>query len=190
MAHINPDLFYDVLLPMLQVKLTAFFGLSSPEGSQNFFSKLINLKVDGQPFFKNIDCQLICSECRKLERPEEQMMCNHVKQTAHWLSAPKADRFKQVYMLNPARALKELMGIIADDFIPCFPKEQIERMFALPPIITRSTPQYVFVSCDPSAGRSQLAVCVGYYDETTFVVRKKMSVARCDFFFFFYPCVR
>jgi hypothetical protein len=172
MAHINPDLFFDVLLPMLQVKLTAFFGLSSPEGSQNFFSKLIQLKVDGQPFFKNIDCQLICADCRKLERPEEQMMCNHVKQTAHWLSAPKAERFKQVYLLNPARALKELMGIISDDFIPCFPKEQIEKMFSLPPIVTKSVPEYVFVCTDPSAGRSQLAICIGYFIEMTFVVSR------------------
>jgi hypothetical protein len=175
MAHINPDLFFSVLLPMLQMTMTAFFGLSSPEGTQNFFSKLVNFKVDGQPFFKNIDCQLICAACRKLESAEEQMMCNHVKQSAHWLSAPKAERFKKLYMADPARALKEIMGIIADDFVPCFPKDQINQMFNLPVVVTKSTPQYVFVACDPSAGRSQMAVCIGYYDETTFVVRKKTA---------------
>jgi hypothetical protein len=177
MAHINPNLFYDVVVPILQMKNTAFFGLSSPEGSQNFFSKLIKLEDNGHPFFKNVDCQLICEECRKLDM-EEQVKCNHVKQQAHWLSQRKGDRFKKIYLTDPARALKELMGIIADNYIACFPKEQIKNMFSLPPFIRRSTPQYVFVAVDPSGGGiSQLALCVGYFCEMDFVVSNKKSFA-------------
>ncbi len=152
------------------MKDTALFALSSPEGSQNYFSKLINLKVGGQPFFRVCDCQMICEDCRKLER-EKQILCNHVKQTAHWLSSKKGDRLKLLYAADPATAIKEFGGIIEDEFVPCFPKNMIERMFSLPPVVTSSVPQYIFVCVDPSGGgMSHLAICTGYYDERDFVV--------------------
>jgi hypothetical protein len=169
-AHVNPDLFFKVILPILQMKNTALFALSSPEGSQNYFSKLINLKVNGQPFFRICDCQMICEDCRKLDR-DKQIQCNHVKQTAHWLSSKKGERLKLLYAADPATAMKELAGIIEDDYLPCFPKDLIAAMFAMPPVVTQSTPNFVFVTVDPSGGgMSQLAICSGYYRETDHVV--------------------
>lgn len=170
-AHINPDLFFKVILPILQMKNTALFALSSPEGSQNYFSKLINLKVDGHPFFRVCDCQLICEDCRKLDR-DKQILCNHVKQTAHWLSSKKGARLKMLYAADPATAIKEFGGIIEDEYVPCFPKELIAHMFTgIPAVITTATPTYVFVTVDPSGGgMSQLAICSGYYRETDHVV--------------------
>lgn len=169
-AHVNPELFFKVILPILQMKNTALFALSSPEGSQNYFSKLINLKVDGQPFFRICDCQMICEDCRKLDR-DKQVLCNHVKQTAHWLSSKKGERLKLLYKADPATAIKELSGIIEDDYVPCFPKDLIAQMFTMPPILTTSSPNYVFVTVDPSGGgMSQLAICSGYYQENEHVV--------------------
>ena len=34
MAHIDPDLFFKVVVPILQMRNTALLGLSSPEGSR------------------------------------------------------------------------------------------------------------------------------------------------------------
>lgn len=114
---------------------------------------------------------MICEDCRKLEK-DEQILCNHVKQTAHWLSSAKGDRLKHLYAADPATAIKEFAGMIEDDFVPCFPKAQIEDLFSRPTYITRSTPSHVFVACDPSGGgMSQLAICSGYYDsDLNFVV--------------------
>lgn len=144
---------------------TCLFALSSPEGSQNFFSKLINLKVDGESFFRVCDCQMICEDCRKLE-PDQQILCNHVKQTAKWLNSKKGQRLKLLYGADSATVAKEMMGIIADDYLPCFPAERIEAMFAASPKVTLSSPQYVFITVDPSGGGvSQLGMCSGYYDD-------------------------
>lgn len=170
-AHIAPELFFKVIVPILQMADTALFALSSPEGSQNFFSKLINLKVGDEPFFRVCDCQMICEDCRKLE-PEKQILCNHVKQQAKWLSTKKGDRLKLLYGADSATVAKEMMGVIADDYLPCFPQELINSMFSLPPIVTKSSPKYVFITVDPSGGGvSQLGICSGYYnDELEFVV--------------------
>ena len=150
---------------------TALFALSSPEGSNNYFSKLINLKIDGEPFFRICDCQMICEDCRKLDR-DKQILCNHVKQTAHWLSSKKGQRLKLLYAADPATAIKEFGGIIEDEYVPCFPKELIDQMFKMPPIVTTSVPTYVFMTVDPSGGgMSQLAICSGYYREFDHVVR-------------------
>ena len=108
---------------------------------------------------------MICEDCRKLDR-EEQILCNHVKQTAHWLSSDKSARLKNLYLADPATAIKEFGGIIEDDFVPCFPKADIERFFQRAPFMTHSSPRYIFVTCDPSGGgMSQLAICSGYYDD-------------------------
>jgi hypothetical protein len=157
---------------------TALFALSSPEGSNNYFSKLLNLKLpDGEPFFQVCDCQMICSDCRKLEM-DQQILCNHVKQTAHWLSSKKGARLKLLFAADPATAIKEFAGIVADDFVPCFPKELIQQCFSMPPYVTKSTPKFVFTTVDPSGGgMSQLAICTGYYDDDlNFVVIKKIRV--------------
>lgn len=152
------------------MKNTALFALSSPEGSQNYFSKLINLKVGGIPFFRICDCKMICEECRKLDL-DKQIFCNHIKQTAHWLSQPRGDRLKLLFLEDPSTAIKEMSGIIQDDFVPCFSKELIETLFLLPPVVTKSTPEFVFITVDPSGGgMSQLAICTGYYDESDYVV--------------------
>lgn len=145
---------------------TALFALSSPEGSKNYFSKMLTLKMpDGEPFFQICDCQLICSDCRKLDK-DQQILCNHVKQTAPWISTKKRARLNLLYANDPTTAIKEMSGIVEDDFIPCFPRELIQECFSLPPYHTKVTPQYIFTTVDPSGGGiSQLAICTGYYDD-------------------------
>lgn len=179
MAYIPSDLFFKVIVPILQMADTALFGLSSPEGSQNFFSKLINLKAGDQPFFRVCDCQLICEDCRKL-KPDEQVLCNHVKQQAKWLSSKKGERMKLLYGADSTTIAKEMMGVIADDFVPCFPQDLIQDMFALPSVVTTSSPKYVFVTIDPSGGGvSQLGICSGYYnDELEYVVSGPIMYSR------------
>jgi hypothetical protein len=56
--------------------------------------------------------------------------------------------------------------MVDDDFIPCFKQADIVQFFDKPAYRTESTPDYIFVTCDPSGGgMSQLAICSGYFDE-------------------------
>lgn len=176
-AYVDPNLFYKVVVPILQMRQTALLALSSPEGSQNYFSRLLTLKDNnGHDFFRVKNCNLICEECRKLDK-EDQVKCNHVKPQTPWLSESKKDRMKLLYATDPATSIRELYGMVEDDFIPCFDKNDIHRFFSRPAYDTRSTPEYIFVTVDPSGGgMSQLAICSGFYDEAlNFVVSEDPS---------------
>lgn len=154
------------------MKDTALLALSSPEGSDNYYSRLINLKDDNDySFFRIIDCFMVCESCRKLER-DKQILCDHVKQTAFWLSSRKTKRLKALYKTDPGTALRELTGMIVDDFTPCFRREDIEELFNLKPILTKYSPKHVYVAVDPNGGGpSQMAIVSGYFDsDTRFVV--------------------
>lgn len=150
------------------MKRTSLLALSSPEGSTNHFSKWIKLKDPDNPeqtWFRTLECILICEECRKLPK-EEQIHCTHVKQPAFWLNQQKSRRFMTLYASNPARALLEYGGTVEDDFIPCFQQEDLIRFFERPTYRVESTPEYIFVTCDPSGGGiSQLVICSGYFDD-------------------------
>jgi len=145
---------------------TALIALTSPEGSENYFSRLTNLQDDdtGEPFFRLIDCLMVCSDCRKLEY-EEQIKCTHVKQHAFWLDARKVQRLKQLYKADAATGLRELTGVVADDFDPCFDKHEIARFFSRPPVIAEAAPKYIYVSVDPNGGgASRMGITSGYFD--------------------------
>lgn len=152
---------------------TALLALSSPEGSGNYYSKLVTFKDKdtGLPFFKVVDCLLICKECQKLER-EEKVKCTHIPQKAHWLNAKKKSRFKQLLEGDSATALREFDGMIEDDFTSCFPKELIENLFDAPLTNASYSPSYIYTAFDPNGGGpSQLGIVSGYYDnDLNFIV--------------------
>lgn len=99
----DPDLFYKVLVPILQLRNTCLLALSSPEGDSNYYSELLNLRDDttGESIFATVDCVLVCNDCKRLDRTEW-LNCNHVPQTAFWLDARKTHRIKMLYRTNPA----------------------------------------------------------------------------------------
>ena len=174
-AHIDPALFFKTILPILQMKNTALLALSSPEGNDNYYSRLINLRDEttGEPFFRVKNCFMICEACRKLEK-EEQIKCTHVKQTAHWLSSKKGARLRSLYSADPSTAIKEFGGIIDDSYNPCFAREDVELCFGLAPYNSRSSaPGLIVIACDPNGGGpSELALCSAYFaaEDASFVV--------------------
>jgi len=181
-AHIPEELFFKVIVPILSMAKTALIALTSPEGSENYFSRLSSMKDKntGEPFFRLIDCLMVCSDCRKLEY-EEQLKCNHVKQHAFWLDARKVQRLKQLYEQDAATGLRELTGVIADDFAPCFDRHDIAQFYSRPPVITDVAPKYIYVSVDPNGGgASRMAISSGFFDPRGhFVVRIFFVIPSC-----------
>ena len=165
-AHIHQDLFWKVIAPILQLTNTALMCLSSPEGTGNYYSQLLNMKDgDGNPMFKRVNCYRICDACQKLD-PEEQIKCDHVPQTAHWLSEGKTKRLKGLYSNSSALALREYGGIIISDHTPVYKKDEIADTFNRDRYITSTIPNYIFTAVDPSGGGpSHMAICSGYYNK-------------------------
>jgi hypothetical protein len=149
------------------MKNTALLALSSPEGDSNYYSQLMTLEdpKTGRSFFKVVDCVMICKRCQQLPR-EKQIDCNHVPQTAHWLSSRKIETLKLLYKASPEVAMREFGGIVVSDYLPCFRKEEIAWAFTDPLVYTESIPAHVFICCDPNGGGpSHMAIASGYYNK-------------------------
>lgn len=183
-AHIQEELFFKVIVPILSVAQTALIALTSPEGSENYFSRLVNLQDETtkEQFFRVIDCLMICKECRKLEAAD-QAKCTHVKQEAFWLDNRKINRLKQLYKADPATLLREFGGAIADDYEPCFDRHEISVFFNRAPVLAMSPPKQIYVSVDPNGGgASRMAITSGYFDPRGhFVVSSFYSVMYLHF---------
>lgn len=171
-AHIDPNLFYKTIVPILQLKNTALLALSSPEGNENYYSELLNLKdQNGDDWFNVINKKMVCKECLKGDTAK-QLACDHIKQIEPWLSHRRFERLKALYANAKGTALQELAGMVVSEYLPCFPEADIASCFAAKPVITMSSPGIVYISADPSGGGpSHLALCAGYFDAThNFVV--------------------
>ncbi len=160
----DPKLFFKTIIPILSMKNTCLLCLSSPEGDSNYYSQLMNLKREGsdENFFNVIECFKICKACRKLDRVT-QIKCDHIKNTAHWLSQPKMTELKTLYKASPEDAIREFGGIVISDHMPALVKDHVMKAFSLPVVDTVSTPPMLITTCDPSgAGPSMLSISTGY----------------------------
>jgi uncharacterized C2H2 Zn-finger protein len=145
---------------------TALITLSSPDETNNYFSQLSQLTEENSDelLFRVVKCILICPECMKLDK-HEQVKCNHVKRGAFWLSERKIRRLKRIYGADSSTALRELQGMITDDYDPCFIKSDILRTFTLPHLECAVQPRHIYVSVDPTCGVSiKMAIMSGYMD--------------------------
>jgi hypothetical protein len=61
-----PDVFYQVVVPLLGVKNTALLAISTPEGPFNYYTLLMEQKDQyGQDLFFIIRLGLICKACER-----------------------------------------------------------------------------------------------------------------------------
>ena len=171
-------------MPILSLANSSLITLSSPEKSNNYFSRLSVLKEEdsNDTFFRIVNCFMICAECRKLEK-SEQIKCDHVKQGAFWLDQRKVRRLKRLYASDPATAIREFGGIVEDDYDACFNKSEIDRVFSLPHVSCEAVPRYIIVAVDPNGGgASKMAITSGYFDSNgVFIVSAYFPIMYASF---------
>jgi hypothetical protein len=137
-AHIDPNLFYKTIAPILQLKNTSLLALSSPEGNENYYSQLMNLKDKyDRPWFKVINKKFVCDECAKGDRTK-QLACDHVPKTEHWISEEKSDRLSVLYGHMEGVGLREMKGMVVSDYQPAFNSEDVANTFKGPRVVTMS----------------------------------------------------
>jgi hypothetical protein len=69
----SPDLFFQVVVPLLGVKNTALLAISTPQDEFNYYTELMNMKDQfGEGLFFTIKLGLICAKCAKTGEA-----CNH-----------------------------------------------------------------------------------------------------------------
>ena len=120
----------------------------------------------------------VCDDCSLLPY-EDMIKCDHIEDTAHWKNPHKLKRLKVLFEGDEARGLRELAGIAASDFTPCFAKEDIDTLYENPRRVTLDSPDAIYVTVDPNGGgASKMAISSGYYSGLDLVVSNR----------FFYAC--
>ena len=90
------DVFFEVVVPLLEMETTALIAISTPLDGLNFYSEMFELKgADGKPLFNTLRVGLSCQKCQEEGKAES---CSHMKDIIPpWKSAAKFDMVAAIY---------------------------------------------------------------------------------------------
>ena len=157
-AFMALDVFFEVIVPLLEMETTALIAISTPLDGMNFYSEMFELKGgDGQPLFNQLRIGLSCGKCQAAGKAAD---CTHMKDIIPpWKSAAKFDMVKAIYGDRKDLLAKESMGQITSDQCSVFPEKLINRMMERPEYRLRNAAKYIFLGVDPNGGgASEMAI--------------------------------
>ena len=170
--------FFEVIVPLMQMRGTATICISTPIGTWNFYSELTELADDsGKPVFNVIKVAMACERCAGTER---ETFCTHPKASRpDWIPPESYDKVKALYGDRTTLLKREIHGMVTDDENMAFNSDSVKRLFDSASY-TEPHPfiETVFVSIDPNGGASgpesigsETAVISFFYDGPHIVVR-------------------
>lgn len=169
-AFMPIKMFHEVIVPLLELETTALICISTPQDSSNFYSMMFEM-VDqaGEKLFNQIQVSMVCDDCKLGPHPEK---CTHMKHLLpKWKSGGKQDMVRQIYGDNAKDMLRESMGVTTNDNCALFEDKWLDTFSKRSPYTPGSTPQVVFVACDPNGGgSSQMAIVSLFQDSNNFAV--------------------
>lgn len=157
-AFMALDVFFEVIVPLLEMETTALIAISTPLDGMNFYSEMFELKGgDGKPLFNQLRIGLSCAKCQAAGKAVD---CTHMKDIIPpWKSAAKFDMVKAIYGDRKDLLAKESMGQITSDQCSVFPEKLINRFMEKPTYRLRNPARYVFLGVDPNGGgASEMAI--------------------------------
>ena len=157
-AFMALDVFFEVIVPLLEMDTTALIAISTPLDGMNFYSEMFELKGgDGKPLFNQLRIGMSCEKCQKAGKAAD---CTHMASVVPpWKSAAKFDMVKAIYGDRKDILARESMGQITNDAASIFSQGMVEKMLAKQPWVLKSGAKYVFLGVDPNGGGdSQMAI--------------------------------
>ena len=157
-AFMALDVFFEVIVPLLEMETTALIAISTPLDGMNFYSEMFELKGgDGKPLFNTLRIGLSCAKCQAAGKAAD---CTHMKDVIPpWKSAAKFDMVKAIYGDRKDLLARESMGQITSDQASVFPEKLINRFLEKPEYQLRNPAKYVFLGVDPNGGgASEMAI--------------------------------
>jgi hypothetical protein len=96
-SRLDPEVFSEVIVPLLGVKDTTLIGISTPLDSTNFYSQLLeSKKPSGDPIFKTLTIRTVCPTCQSLGETE----CLHAAQLPAWKTGARAELVKSLMQVR------------------------------------------------------------------------------------------
>ncbi len=175
-AFLDLQVFYEIVVPLLEMETTALIAISTPQDKQNFYSEMFELKdARGDPFFRTIRVSLVCAACEEAGKGSE---CTHNQDLIPpWKSAAKLDMVRALYGDQKDLMERESMGQITQDANSVFNMSDVESLMQLQAL--DFTPDYFFTAVDPTGGgASYMAiVSVVLHEDKCFIVGLDASPA-------------
>jgi hypothetical protein len=142
-AYINAEFIKLVILPVLAMKKSCLFGISTLCEKETVFAKMLDL----EEFDSHRVCN-ICEDCLALGISVE---CEHKKHSkVSWISGDNSIRNK--LFPGDSDLAREMEGVPTESNRRCFSKHTIERMMARPRVEITEIVRHVYVIIDPVAG--------------------------------------
>ena len=168
--------FYEVIVPLLEVDRTALICISTPQvcfyfcmnrcilkstnallvlftfvsqDTLNFYSDMFTMKgPDGKELFRSIKVGLACEACIAAGKADS---CEHNQDVIPpWKSRDKFDMVKALYGDRKDLLLRESVGLVTEDQSSLY-REAWVTCF-MESVISPPVPQFVIVACDPNGG--------------------------------------
>ena len=148
-AFLDLQVFYEIVVPLLEMDTTALIAISTPQDKQNFYSEMFELKdARGDPFFRTIRVSLVCKACEEAGKGSE---CTHNQDLIPpWKSAAKLDMVRALYGDQKDLMQRESMGQITSDANSVFNMDMIESMMQMQELDFE--PNFFFTGVDPTGG--------------------------------------
>jgi hypothetical protein len=159
MAFMNKQMFEQVVIPLLGMKKTKLFGITTPSHDEhNFFSRMLVLKDPStdKNIFGVLIVDLACDECKKKNRA---IHCRHMQNLLpHWKGSEKFELTSLMYGEGGSDThLRESMGILTSADDKLFERSLINKLKNRPTWENVSSwykPTHIFMAIDPNAGGS------------------------------------
>jgi len=170
--------FYEVVVPLLELDKTALICISTILDSFNFYSKLLELKDEnGDPFFVQHSFVMACDRCQADGTPEK---CTHMFHSLPpWQSERKHLKIRAMMADQPELLARETMGLQSDTFGRAFLAPHLRAFQRRPPFPPPVEPvKHVIMAVDPSGGgsKSHFACVTCYWHRGHVVVAGLESV--------------
>lgn len=169
-AFLDLQVFFEIVVPLLEMATTALIAISTPQDKLNFYSEMFELRDNtGEPFFRTIRVSLVCDKCKAAGKGSE---CTHKQDMIPpWKSAAKLDMVRALYADQGDLMQRESMGAITDDAKSLFESDKVITFLKDKSFEITNPPDYIFMAMDPNGGgTSHMAIVSVVFDGSDLVV--------------------
>jgi len=145
--------FYEVIVPLMEMRGAATICISTPVSSWNFYTELTEIRDDkGELLFNVIKVGMVCGRCEGTERESE---CTHPTGDRPEWKTETSEKVRAIYGHRKTLMLREVMGKVADDENMAFEARDLKAFFRRKECgEPHQDVSEVYVSLDPNGGAS------------------------------------
>jgi hypothetical protein len=154
----DPKVFFDVVMPLIEVDSSVIIGISTPVSDQyNFFDQIIKLNHPGtqDPIFASTIVEMVCSACKRNKTIDN---CRHkMWALPSWKGKEKFELAKLIFegVGREETRQRESLGLSIGDgnlvFDPAIVKAFVKRS-TFHDFRPTARPTHLFMGVDPNAG--------------------------------------